>query len=99
MKDEGKFDVRNLVQALRGPGHTSTGTAISFGARQAIIVRNNESRKALPMPEFENAAILTIAECKGATHRPAIILFPSIYNQPTSHSHIYTFLDSYDLRT
>ena len=84
-------DVNDLVHAIRGssqpPGGsivTGRPTPISFGARQAIIVRNNESRKALPMPEFENATILTVAECKGATYFPSrsFVRFPPHITSP-----------------
>ena len=92
--------MKDLIQAVRGSGLVSglvssdsdrSSTAISFGARQAIIVRNNDSRKALlSMPEFENATILTIAECKGATPLPLIVRFPSTHNLPTHHLHVST---------
>jgi hypothetical protein len=55
-------EVRELVSAVGGARYTSG--LISFGARQAIIVRNNESRRALP-PEFANATVVTVAESKG----------------------------------
>lgn len=90
-------NVGELVQAVRGSGLPTSGgsdrssSAISFGARQAIIVRNNDSRKALPMPEFENATILTVAECKGATPLLLIVRFHTLLmclpHLPSSSSH------------
>ena len=90
-------NVGELVQAVRGSGLPTSGgsdrssSAISFGARQAIIVRNNDSRKALPMPEFKNATILTVAECKGATPLLLIVCFHTLLmclpHLPTSSSH------------
>ena len=63
--------------AVGGTGY-KPGAPISFGARQAIIVRNNESRKALP-PEFANANVITVVESKGLsqitlTNNPTITL-------------------------
>jgi hypothetical protein len=45
-------------------GSDEAQSQIEFGAHQAVLVRNQESKDNLP-PQFDNALVLTIFECKG----------------------------------
>lgn len=54
---------KNLVTELFGTD--SSQTLVDFGAEQAILVRDNESKQRLRSETGGNALILTVLECKG----------------------------------
>jgi hypothetical protein len=55
-------DIAQAIAAVGGAGYKSG--PIAFGARQAILVRDNEAKRNLPR-EFRNATCITVAESKG----------------------------------